>query len=208
MVALTDLPKLTPEEYLELEAKSTTKHEYRNGEMYAMAGTTDTHNTIALNLAILLRTHLRGTQCQVYFADVKTQIDQRNYYYPDLLVTCDPRDRQTATYKSHPKVIIEILSESTEAFDRGDKFNDYQTLATLEEYVLVSSKRQRVEVFQRSPQFNIKNVQSPRAQDSKGPGWLFQSYAAQDGTFRLASLEMMVEFAELYEGVEVAALQL
>ena len=93
----TPQPQLTSEEYLELEAQSNQKHEYINGLVYAMAGTTDIYNIIAGNLFILIRTHLRGTSCRTYFADVKARIEQRNcFYYPDLLVTCDPRDAETA----------------------------------------------------------------------------------------------------------------
>ncbi len=135
-MALSETRKLTIEEYLAFEENSPIKHEYRDREVYAMAGTTDRHNTIALNLATLIRNHLRGTDCRVYFADIKAKIEAKHcFYYPDLFVTCDERDRETATYKSFPKLIIEVLSESTEGFDRGDKFNDYQTLASLEEYV-------------------------------------------------------------------------
>ncbi len=151
MIALSDSIFLTPEAYLQREEKSNIKQEYIDGQVYAMAGTTDTHHTIALNLALLVRNHLRGSDCRVYFADVKACIEKRNcFYYPDIMVTCDPKDRETSTYKRFPKLMIEVLSESTEAFDRGDKFNDYQTLDSLEEYVLVNSKHQRLETFRRN----------------------------------------------------------
>ncbi len=102
---------------------------------------------------VFICNHLRGSDCRVYFADVKVRLEKRNhFYYPDILVTCDDRDRETATYKRFPKLIVEVLSDSTEAFDRGDKFNDYQTLESLEEYVLVNSKHQRVETFRRGEQ--------------------------------------------------------
>ncbi len=175
---------LTPEQYLEFETNSQIKHEYVNGEVYAMAGSTDTHNTIALNLATLIRSHLRGTNCRAYFADIKVRIEKRNcFYYPDLLVTCDPRDQETPTYKCYPKLIIEVLSDSTEAFDRGDKFNDYQTLDTLEDYVLINTKHPRVEVYKRH--------------DSKE--WLFQTYT--ETVFSLCSLNLEVSFMDLYEDV-------
>lgn len=181
-------PSLTPEEYLELEAQSAIKHEYIDGEVYAMAGTTDTHNTIALNLATMIRRHLRGTDCRVYFADIKAQIEQRNcFYYPDLLVTCHPQDRETSTYKRFPKLIIEVLSDSTEAFDRGDKFNDYQTLESLEEYVLVNTKHQRVEIFRRNQQGL----------------WLYQSYSPTDGNLNLQSIDLNLAFEEIYEDVNL-----
>ena len=179
-------PSLTPEEYLELEAQSPIKHEYIDGEVYAMAGTTDTHNTIAGNLFALIRRHLRGTDCRVYFADIKAQIEQRNcFYYPDLLVTCHPQDRETPTYKRFPKLILEVLSDSTEAFDRGDKFNDYQTLESLEEYVLVNTKHQRLEIFRRNQQGL----------------WLYQSYSTTPGNIKLQSIDLTLTFEEIYEDV-------
>ncbi len=122
MIALSNYNNLTPEEYLQFEEKSPIKHEYIDGQIYAMAGTTDTHNIIGLNFTFIIRNHLRGSDCRVYFADVKVRLEKRNhFYYPDIIVTCDDRDRETATYKSFPKLIIEVLSDSTEAFDRGEK---------------------------------------------------------------------------------------
>ena len=153
MIALYSYNNLTPEEYLQFEETSLIKHEYIDGQVYAMAGTKDTHNIVSGNIYTIIRNHLRGSDCRVYFADVKVRLEKRNhFYYPDIIVTCDDRDRETATYKSFPKLIVEVLSDSTEAFDRGDKFNDYQTLESLEEYVLVNSKHQRVETFRRGEQ--------------------------------------------------------
>ncbi|WP_254563518.1 Uma2 family endonuclease [Oscillatoria sp. HE19RPO] len=177
---------LTPEQYLESEIKSPIKHQYINGEVLAMAGTTDSHNTIAGNLFALIRSHLRGTDCRLYFADVKAYLEQRNcFYYPDLMVTCDSNDRKNSTYKRFPKLIVEVLSPSTEAFDRGDKFNDYQTLNSLEEYVLVNTKHQRVEVFRKT----------------EGGGWLFQTYTPTEELFTLHSLNLTVSLDEVYEDV-------
>jgi Uma2 family endonuclease len=187
MIALKEKYLLTPEEYLELEESSPIKHEYIDGEVYAMAGTTDSHNTIALNLAILIRNHLRGNPCRVYFADLKTRIEaKKRFYYPDLLVTCDRRDRETPTYKCFPKLIIEVLSDSTEARDRGDKFHDYQTLDSFEEYVLVNSKRQQVEIFRRQETNN----------------WQFSTYHPENPRFTLDSIGLEIAIADLYEDVE------
>lgn len=91
-----------------------------------MAGASDAHVTISLNLAALLRSHVRGTGCRVYISDMKARIENKNrFYYPDVMVTCDKRDQETINYKSFPCLIVEVLSDSTEAFDRGDKFADY-----------------------------------------------------------------------------------
>ncbi|MCA2696660.1 MAG: Uma2 family endonuclease [Microcystis sp. M040S2] len=184
MIALSNYNNLTPEEYLQFEEKSPIKHEYIEGQVYAMAGTTDIHNIIGLNFTFIIRNHLRGSDCRVYFADVKVRLEKRNhFYYPDILVTCDDRDRETATYKSFPTLLIEVLSDSTEAFDRGDKFNDYQTLESLQEYVLVNSKHQRVETFRRGEQGL----------------WILQTY--QEESFSLQSINLTASFQDLYEDV-------
>lgn len=177
---------LTPDDYLQLEAESPVKHEYFDGDAYAMAGASDTHVTIAGNLFALLRSQVRGTGCRVYIADMKVRIEARNrFFYPDVMVTCDPRDREAATYKSFPTLIIEVLSASTEAFDRGDKFLDYQTLETLQEYVLINTRHQRVECFRR----NADGL------------WVLQYYTPETVTFRLESLDFTGTIAALYEDV-------
>lgn len=186
MIATSNPNPLTPEQYLQLEANSEIKHEYRNSEIYAMAGTTDSHNVIAGNLYTLLRSHLRNSDCRVYFTDVQARLEACNcFYYPDLIVTCDSRDRETSTYKRYPKLIIEVLSDSTEAFDRGDKFIDYQTLNSLEEYVLISSKQQRVDCYRRTEQRL----------------WLFQFYTPSQERFQLMSIDLEATFTELYEDI-------
>jgi Uma2 family endonuclease len=186
MIASPEPTYLTPEEYLQLEESSPVKHEYINGYVYAMAGASDPHVTIALNLATLLRSHVRGSGCRVYIADMKARIEELNrYYYPDVMVTCDQRDQETSTYKRFPRLIVEVLSSSTEAFDRGDKFADYQAIDTLEEYVLINTKRQRVECFKRGD----------------NGLWILQSYTEQDKLFRLNSIGFEGAIADLYEDV-------
>jgi len=186
MVALSDHYRLTVEEYLALEENSPVKHEYVDGQVFAMAGTTDSHNLIAGNLYALIRRHLRGSDCRVYFADLKVRLQHSNrFYYPDLLVTCDRRDDQTATYKRFPKLIIEVLSDGTEAFDRGDKFNDYQTLESLEEYGLVNSKNQRLEIFRRQ----------------ENDRWQYQSYGPLNPQIALQSIDLSLAIADVYEDV-------
>jgi len=151
MIANQQQNYISPEDYLAGEETSPIKHEYIDGQVYAIAGASDAHVTICLNLASALRNHVRGRGFRVYMSDMKAQIDTANiYYYPDILVTCDPRDRQLTNYKKYPCLIVEVLSSKTEAFDRGDKFADYQQLETLQEYILINQKRQRVECFRRN----------------------------------------------------------
>ncbi|MDT9182328.1 Uma2 family endonuclease [Limnospira sp. PMC 289.06] len=193
MIATPNFVNLSPDDYLEIEANSSIKHEYIDGEVYAMAGATDTHVTIALNMAIALRNHLRGSGCRVYISDMKVRIQKANgerFYYPDILVTCDPRDRDTPTYKQFPKLIIEVLSDSTEAFDRGDKFMDYQSIDSLQEYILINTRHPRLEIFRR--------------QDDS---WLFNTYSlsedTENPTFHIVSLDFTEKIAAIYEDVNL-----
>jgi Uma2 family endonuclease len=188
MVAVSQ-PYLTPDEYLKLEAQSAIKHEYIDGEIYAMAGASDAHVTVALNLASILRNHVRSSGCRVYISDMKARLEELNrFYYPDVMVTCDDRDRETSTYKQFPCLIVEVLSEATEAFDRGDKFADYRTLASLQEYVLINTKHQRVECFRRT---------------SDGQ-WLLQFYTPAQDTFCLDSIQFEGAITDLYEDAAIA----
>jgi Uma2 family endonuclease len=186
MIANPSLNYLDSEAYLIAEEQSSVKHEYIDGQVYAMAGASDAHVTIALNVATLLKNHLRGSKCRVFISDMKARIEKLNiYYYPDVLVTCDERDRTESTLKRYPKVIIEVLSSSTEAFDRGDKFLDYQHIETLEEYVLIGTSRQRVDCFRR----NAEGL------------WVMQSYSPGQ-ILSLNSLQFETALEALYEDVE------
>jgi Uma2 family endonuclease len=186
MIASPQQPYLTPEEYLHLEAQSPVKHEYIDGQIYAMAGASDPHVTIAGNLFALLRSHVRGSGCRVYISDMKARIESLNrFYYPDVLVSCDDRDRETPTYKRFPTLIVEVLSDSTEAFDRGDKFADYQNFESLREYVVINTKRQRVECFRR----NDEGL------------WVLQFYTPEQISFRLDSISFEGTLDALYEDV-------
>lgn len=180
---------VTPKEYLEIEENSHTKHEYIDGYIYAMAGASDSHVTIALNLASLLRNHVRSSGCRVYIADMKARIESLNrFYYPDVMVTCDPRDRETPDYKKFPCLIVEVLSDSTEGFDRGDKFADYQVISTLQEYVLINTKRQRIDCFSRNDQGL----------------WVLQFYTPEQKSLQLTSIDFEVTIAQVYEDVVFA----
>ncbi|MFP5269429.1 Uma2 family endonuclease [Coleofasciculus sp.] len=187
MIAAPEHPYLTPDQYLTLEEQSPIKHEYIDGQIYAMAGASDPHVTIAGNLFALLRSHVRGSGCRVYISDMKARIESLNrFYYPDVMVTCDPRDQETSTYKRFPTLIVEVLSDSTEAFDRGDKFADYQELESLREYVLINTKRQRVDCFRRN---------------DKGQ-WVLHFYTPIQKEFILESIDFTGTLVAIYEDVD------
>lgn len=177
----------TPEEYLEIERISLIKHEYLQGQMVAMAGASKAHVIITGNLSALLVNYLRGTGCISYATDMKVRLTSLNlFYYPDLAITCDDRDRvSNEDFILHPKLIVEVLSDSTEAFDRGDKFADYKTIAEFEEYVLIHQRQILVEQFQRQSD-NL---------------WVSQIYRAGD-TIEFASIGFACAIATLYENIE------
>lgn len=141
---------ISPKDYLDIERQSLIRHEYRFGLVYAMAGSTDNHDRIAFNFLKLIDNHLgESSNCRFYSGNVKVNYQDDFYYYPDAFVTCDPRDRDDRYIKRYPKLIAEVLSSSTQAFDLEDKFDDYKQLDALEEYVLVVQDTQRVECRRR-----------------------------------------------------------
>jgi len=143
------------EDYLSGELKSETRHEYLGGLVYGMAGTSEEHNFISGNLFASLHAYLRGKPCRVFMVDMKVRLLVARddvFYYPDLMVACDPRDTDRY-FKRYPKVLIEVLSPDTERTDRREKFLSYTGIETLEEYVLVAQDRREVTVFRRSRQW-------------------------------------------------------
>ncbi|MEB3249270.1 MAG: Uma2 family endonuclease [Merismopediaceae bacterium] len=189
MIALPSQIAMTPEEYLEFERHSEIKHEYIDGEIYAMAGTNKAHNIISLNLALLLREKLRSSPCQTFMADIKVATNhQKRFFYPDLVVTCDDNQDLTTYTVEFPKLIIEILSESTETFDRGRKFHYYRTIPSLQEYVLVSSQEYLVEVFRRT----------------ENDLWILQTYENLTDNVTLESLAVQLPLTEIYATLQLA----
>ena len=142
---------VSPEIYLEGERVSPIKHEYRRGEVYAMVGAKKSHIVLATNLTTLLNLHLANSPCLVLTSDIKVRLEEANcYYYPDIAVVCDEREiNNTDDFILYPVLLIEVLSKSTEAFDRGDKFTDYQTCPTLQEYVLIHQNQKKIECYRR-----------------------------------------------------------
>ncbi len=138
------LPRLGPEDYLAYEHEQLQRHELVDGYLYAMTGASDRHEEIALNLAAALRIHLRGTSCRVYKGDLKLRVAD-DFFYPDVFVRCS-EERGDAYFKTDPVLIAEILSPSSQRYDRGDKRLAYSSLPTLQEYLLISQDQMLVEV--------------------------------------------------------------
>lgn len=181
---------LSEAEYLEDEKIAQVKHEYVAGEVFAMAGASKTHGTLALNIAVALRSHLRGRPCRTFAADMKVRVAQASaYYYPDVVVTCDESDlgpKAPQDYVQAPKLLVEVLSPNTEHIDRREKLLAYRQLPTLEEYMLVDQERRWVEIYRRTPE-----------------GWAHDVHTPGD-VVELASLGMTLTLDELYEDSAVA----
>ena len=181
---------MSEQEYLREELRREVSHEYVAGQIFAMAGAIPDHNRIALNIASRLLSHLRGGPCQVFVCQVKVYVASKNaYYYPDVVVTCEARDRnEDDPYViKAPALIIEVFSPSTEAIDRREKLLAYQSLDSLQEYVLIAQSRRAVEIFRRhASAWEVERVDS-------------------DESFALTSVDLHLRFDEVYEGCQVPA---
>lgn len=192
MSTAPDVLRLTPEEFLAWELAQSEKHEYLDGfayPVYAMVGARDAHVTVAGNVFTGLRAHLRGGACRVYISDMKLRVEAANaYFYPDVVVTCDARDRADDLCKRYPSLIVEVLSDGTAAYDRGQKFAIYRQLDSLQEYALIDPVRFTVDCFRR---------------DASGH-WVLYPFAGDDEV-EFVSLGFRTPLAALFEDVEVAA---
>lgn len=138
-------------DYLAWEAEQPTKHEYFAGEAFAMVGARREHVVVAGSLFARLREHLKGSRCSAYVSDMKLSVTAASaYFYPDVMVSCDERDRKADVALEHPVLLVEVLSDATAAYDRGEKFAAYRQLPSLVEYLLVDIDHRRLELFRRT----------------------------------------------------------
>jgi Uma2 family endonuclease len=151
MTALASVPRWTVAQYLEMERASGVRHEYVDGAVYALAGGTRAHSVVGANVIALLRIAVRGGPCRVHTADMKVRVTPARYLYPDASVACEAVDRadDQLDWLAAPRVVVEVLSESTAEYDRGDKFALYRQNAALRDYVLVETASRAVEVRSR-----------------------------------------------------------
>ena len=179
---------LTPEEYLAIERRNEYKSEYVDGEMVAMTGASRRHNIIAFNIANALGPQLRGRPCEGYPSDMRVRIPTtRAYMYPDVVVVCgEPQfEDDYVDTLLNPTVLVEVLSESTERYDRGRKFGFYRTIESLAEYVLVAQDECRVEQYTKQP-------------DGR---WLLTDHRSPEDSVELASIQCTLRLSEVYEKV-------
>lgn len=147
MIAAQTLPRLSAEAYLAYEQESECRHELVDGYLYAMTGASDRHEEIAANLLALIHAHLVGSGCRVYGANLKIRV-RDDFFYPDLFVRC-AKERGDPFFKTDPVLLVEVLSPNTQRYDRGDKWLAYQSLESLQQYVLVAQDSPRIELLTR-----------------------------------------------------------
>lgn len=182
----------TPEEYLEFEVTSDIRHEYHNGDIIPMTGGTPDHNDIASNLITLLKSALKAKPYRVFILDQRLWIPATNLYaYPDVMVLPKPIELQTGRTDTvmNPCLIAEVLSKSTQSYDRGDKFFAYRTIPSFQEYLLIDQYRVHVE----------HHVKTAAHQ------WLFSEYDEPSVTLSLSTFEFQIQLAELYENINFSA---
>lgn len=179
----------TPEEYLALERSSEAKHEYYNGEIFAMGGATEEHVSIVTNLVVELGSQLKAGPCKVYSNDLRVQVSPTGLYtYPDVIVLCEKRrfsDKQGDTLLN-PALIIEVLSESTKDYDRGGKFEQYRAIDSFVEYLLIAQDLPHVEHHTRQPDGS----------------WLLQETNSLEDTIQLKSVPCSLRMADIYSRIE------
>ncbi len=182
--AALQLP-MSAEEFLAWDQTQTQKYEYLRGELFAMAGAGEAHVTVTMNVAMALRQHLRGSPCRTFVTDMKLSVPAADaYFYPDVMVTCSEADKSQPLIKSEPLLLVEVLSPSTAANDRGDKFAAYRLLPSLQEYVLIDPAKRRSEVFR------------------KGADGLWVLHpVAQEQTLDLRSVALLIAPATLWDEV-------
>lgn len=183
MTALPHQPTMNVEEYLHLDQSSTdARYEYIDGYVTMLAGGTLDHATISANVHRCLYQALRGGSCRVYTSDARVRLSQSRYVHPDVTVTCDERDRGKQSTIYYPSLVVEVLSPGTRDYDRGGKFTYYRASSTIQEYVLVDTEYQTVEVFRRQ----------------REDLWMLQMFRP-GSMVELASLNVSFPVASVYE---------
>ncbi|PZV18879.1 MAG: hypothetical protein DCF20_02150 [Pseudanabaena sp.] len=188
MIAVKEnFPQLTPEEYFAWEEKQIEKHELINGQVYAMSGGSVNHSRIAIRFVTMVDTHLDASSCITGNSDLKVNIvGTNNYTYPDISVTCDDRDKTTPNYFTYPCLIIEVLSPSTELYDRSGKFRMYRKNPNLQDYLLVSSNAIEMDLYHKN----------------EAGDWLIINYQEGD-TVELKSINLSFPIEQIYRNLDL-----
>ena len=188
-VAAISEKRFTVKEYIEFDENNGTRHEFYNGILYPIAGTSDTHNEVVFKISMALYSEFNKRGCKVFSENVKLQIvENGKYVYPDVMLTCDERDANSRFIKRFASLVVEVLSKSTAAYDRGLKFNEYQTLACLQYYLLVDSRWQSAELYSRT---NDPEV------------WTYQRFSKPTDIIVFPQLNFKLSLKNIYESVNI-----
>ena len=179
MIAVESLPRMSVSDYLAFEQESEIRHELVDGYLYAMTGASDRHEEIAANLLAAIHQHLEGTGCRVYGSNLKIRIGN-DFLYPDLFVHCS-QDRGDTYFKTDPTLVIEVLSPNTQRYDRGDKRLAYQSLPSLQEYVLVAQDEPSIEIYRRT-----------------NAGWQLSIHNRIDASIQLRCIDLEIGLSRVY----------
>lgn len=185
MILAKKLAYITPEEYLADERGAELRHEYVDGSIYSMAGESRRHNRLAFKVARLFENHLENTHCETYFEGIHLQINQRTYYYPDVLVTCEAEKDDDKYIVRFPRLIIEVLSPSTASTDKREKLLAYKMIESVQEYAIVWQDEKRVELHRRQDAIN----------------WLTFFFTQDADEIEFASTNFQTSVAEIYRGI-------
>ncbi|MFM7601344.1 MAG: Uma2 family endonuclease [Pseudanabaena sp.] len=193
MIATISLPSLSPTEYLEWEVTQTERYEYEYGEVIEVTGGKLENNEIALNLIVLIRNHLRGKGCRILGGDAKLMTIPSNvYYFPDVVVSCDARDRSAREFLQYPCLIAEVLSPATESRDRGIKLRNYLKIDSLQEYMLINSDSPSIEFYRRSDRTEVWEYLTINS----------SGLSVSDPGVQLNSIDFSLPLSLIYENVD------
>lgn len=180
-----DPHRISPEVYRELVETSEHRYEYEDGLVIAMGATTDTHDDLAVNLRQVLKTAIKGRPCRVHSSTVKLALNHdRQFYLPDVMLTCDERDLADRKQKRYPSLVAEVISPSSEGRDRGEKFHRYLRMPSLQYYLLLVQHETRIDLFSREER-----------------GWVYQYYDQLDDQVELPKLDLRFSVGAVYDGV-------
>ncbi|TYQ29874.1 Uma2 family endonuclease [Pseudanabaena sp. UWO310] len=193
MISATLSPSLSPTEYLDWEVTQEGRYEYEYGEVIEVTGGKLENNEIALNLIVLLRSHLRGQGCRILGGDAKLMTIPSNvYYFPDVVVSCDSRDRNAREFLQYPCLIAEVLSPATENRDRGIKLRNYLKIDSLQEYMLINSDSPSIEFYRRSDRTEVWEYLTINSSD----------LSINDPEVQLTSIDLSLPLSLIYENID------
>lgn len=181
--------RYTVDEYIEFEEKSQIRHEFHEGILYPIEDTSANHNEIIQNTVAMMRPVFRKRGCKIFHENIKLQIIEKGkYVYPDIMLTCDEDDKKSTFIMRHPSLIVEVLSKSTAPYDRSGKLNFYQTIPSIQYYLLIESRWQNVELYSRTEKDDV---------------WTYQHFSKPTDIVDFPKLNFQLSLTDIYEGIDI-----